>query len=262
MSTASTATETLTRLSFSQMRQYTACPAKWWFSRHFPPEHVPSPLRFGRAIHKAVAAFYEGHLAGGRLEPDRLVVVYDEAWAEPEDVEIRFGKGEDDQTLHDMAVRMLRAFVETVEPGEIIAVEQPFAVEIGEGILVTGIVDLVEIRDGRFWIVDAKTSKNAPSSAFDIEQIALYRLGLVELELIPEDADVGLRYDVLRKLKTKGEFVSIEGETTEKDLDDLRQKLGQVARAIRAGIIYRTRGWQCSGCPWSRACAETDLATA
>jgi len=256
------ATETLTRLSFSQMRQYTACPAKWWFSRHLPPEHTPSPLKFGRAIHKAVAAFYEGQLAGGRLEPDQLVAVYDEAWAEPEDVEIRFGKGEDTEGLRSMAARMLRAFVETVEPGEIIAVEQPFAVEIGEGVLVSGVVDLVEIKDGRFWVVDNKTSKNAPSSAFDIEQVALYRLGLVELGLIPEDANVGLRYDVLRKLKTKGEFVSIEVETTGKDLDDLRQKLGQVARAIQEGIVYRTRGWQCSGCPWSRACAETDLAGA
>ena len=63
-----------------------------------------------------------------------------------------------------MAARMLSTFLESVQPGEVIAVEQPFAVEMADGILVTGIVDLVEIRDGRFWIVDNKTSKNAPSA--------------------------------------------------------------------------------------------------
>ena len=68
---------------------------------------------------------------------------------------------------------------------------------------------------------------------------------------------VGLRYDVLRKLKSKGEFASVEVETTEKELADLRQKLGTIWRAMDAGIIYRSRSWACDGCQWSKSCAET-----
>jgi CRISPR/Cas system-associated exonuclease Cas4 (RecB family) len=158
-----------------------------------------------------------------------------------------------------MAERMLGAFLEGVRPGEILAVEESFAVEPVEGILVTGVVDLVEVKDGRFWIVDAKTGKNQPSEAFDKEQVGLYRLGLEELGLIPEGADVGLRYDVLRKLKKKQEFVQVEVEVAPKELSDLRGKLGAIWRAMDAGIIYRSRNWACDGCQWAKACAEADL---
>jgi hypothetical protein len=71
---------------------------------------------------------------------------------------------------------------------------------------------------------------------------------------------VGLRYDVLRKLKSKGEFVSVEGETTGKELDDLRRKLGTIWRAMDSGIVFRSRSWACNGSRWARACAEIDLA--
>jgi hypothetical protein len=132
-----------------------------------------------------------------------------------------------------MAERMLGAFLEAVRPGKILGVEESFAVEPVEGILVTGIVDLVELKDGHTWIVDAKTGKNSPSDAFDKEQIGLYRLGLEEIGLVPEGMPVGLRYDVLRKLKSRSEFVSIEVETSEKELADLRQKLNAISGQSR-----------------------------
>lgn len=88
----------------------------------------------------------------------------------------------------------------------------------------------------------------------------MYRLGLQELGVIPEGVDVGLRYDVLRKLKTKGDFVSVEVQVDEQDFGQLQAKLAQVWRAIDAGIVYRVRGWQCAGCPWSEACVVVDLA--
>jgi len=255
------ATETLTRLSYSQMRQYTTCPAKWWFSRRLPPEHTASALKFGSAIHKSIAAFYMAKAEGCSPQTDDLLNVYEAAWSEPEKAEIKFGKNEDEEVLHAMAERMLGAFLEAIEPGEIVGVEEGFAVEIGDGILVSGFVDLIEVKAGKFWIVDNKTSKNAPSGAFDKEQVGLYLLGLRELGLIPPDADVGLRYDVLRKLKTKGAFVSVEVQVTDKELADLRNKITQVARAIQASVVYRARGWMCNGCAWATACAETDLST-
>jgi CRISPR/Cas system-associated exonuclease Cas4 (RecB family) len=251
------ATTTVPRLSWSQISTYTQCPAKWWFSRHRPPERTPSALKFGSAIHRSVETFYRARMKRGNAGMDEIMAAYLDAWEEPADAPLSFNKDETPASLRAMAERMLGAFLEAVRPGEILAVEESFAVEPVEGILVTGIVDLVEIKNGKFWIVDAKTGKNSPSDAFDKEQIGLYRLGLEELGLIPEGADVGLRYDVLRKLKSKGEFVSVEVEITEKELADLRQKLGAIWRAMDIGIIYRSRSWACDGCQWSKSCAET-----
>ena len=253
------ATTTFPRLSWSQVYTYQQCPAKHFFSKCFPAEFVPSALKFGSAVHKALAAFYIARQDGCGFGVDELMANFDGAWSMPEKTEVRFGKDEDARSLREMAERMFSAFLDAVQPGEVLAVEQPFAVEIGDGLLVTGIVDLVEIKDGRFWIVDHKTSKGTPSSAFDAEQVALYRLGLQELGVIPEGADVCLRYDVLRKLKTKGDFISVEVQVAKNDFDQLKAKLAQVWRAIEAGIVYRVRGWQCAGCPWSEACATVDL---
>ena len=63
-----------------------------------------------------------------------------------------------------------------------------------------------------------------------------------------------------RKLKTKGEFVPVEVHVTDQDVSRVRHKLQQVWRAIEAGIIYRSKSWACAGCPWSKRCAEADLA--
>lgn len=132
--------------------------------------------------------------------------------------------------------------------------------EVDDGLLVSGIVDLVEVKDGKLCIVDNKTAKHSPADAFDKEQIALYRLGLEELGIIPEGMPIGLRYDILRKLRTKGEVVSIEVEVAPKELDNLRQKLGAVRRAVDNGIVFRSRSWACDGCQWADVCARADLA--
>jgi RecB family exonuclease len=251
---------TLPRLSWSQISTYTQCPAKWWLSRHYPPERTPSALKFGSAIHRSVETFYRARMAGHDTSMDEVLAAYLDAWEAPEEAPVHFNEDETPESLRAMAERMLGAFLEAVRPGKILAIEESFAVEPVEGILVTGIVDLVEVKDGRVWIVDAKTGKNSPSDSFDKEQIGLYRLGLEELGLIPEGMPVGLRYDVLRKLKSMGEFVSVEVETTRKELADLRQKLGTIWRAMDSGIVFRSRSWACDGCQWSKACAEVDLA--
>lgn len=255
----STLAPTLSRLSWSQVSTYTQCPAKWYLSRHFPPEHTPSALKFGAAIHRAVETFYRGCMEGLKPGMDEILAAYINAFTVKNDVAVYFSTVETEESLHQMAERMLKAFLETVQPGQILAVESSFAVEVAEDLLVSGIVDLVEMKEGRFWIVDNKTARNSPSDAFDKEQVGLYLLGLREIGLIPEDADVGLRYDVLRKLKTKGEFVQVEVHVSEDELVHLKQKLVQVARAMDLGIVYRVHSWACDGCPWSKACAHVDL---
>ena len=253
------AAEAVPRLSWSQIDRYTRCPAQWWFSRHCKPEHTPSALKFGGAIHRSVETFYACRAEGYNPALDELMATYTTAWEAPSEAAVSFGKNETDTTLREMAGRMLGAFIEAVRPGEVLGIEESFAVEIVDGIIVSGVIDLVEVKDGRFWVVDNKTSRSDPSSAFDAEQLLLYRLGLAEVGLVPDGADVGMRFDCLRKLKTKSEFTSVEVTACEHDFLAVRQKIAAVARAIKAGVLYRNKSWACAGCPWTKACAETDL---
>ena len=253
------AAEPFVRLSWSQISCYAQCPAKWWFSRNLPPERTPSPLHFGRAVHKALDLFYGARMEGGNVGLDELLEAFKASWNDQPEAPLQFAEKEDAGSLKAMAERMLAAFLETVQPGEVIAVEQPFAAEVAEGVLVTGAVDLVEVKAGRFWIVDNKTSKNSPSASFDKDQLALYLVGLQEAGLVPFVSDVGLRYDVLRKLKTKGEFATLEVEVSERGMDALRQKVSAIAKAVRGRIVWRNPSWACAGCQWARACSEADL---
>jgi RecB family exonuclease len=220
---------------------------------------MPSALKFGSAIHRSVETFYRARMAGHQAGMDEIFAAYLDIWESPQEAPILYGKDETPESLKAMAQRMLEAFLKTVQPGKILAIEQDFAVEITEGILVSGYVDLIETKKNKLWIVDHKTGRNAPSDSFDKEQINLYRLGLEELGIIPEGMPVGLRYDILRKLKRKSEFISVEVEVTPKELTDLRQKLGTIWRAMDSQVIYRNRSWACDSCQWSKACAEADL---
>ena len=221
----------VSRLSWSQVDRYTRCPMAWWLSRRRKPEFVPSALKFGTAIHKATAAYYEAIRDGCHLGADELLQVYESAWAAPEQAKIRFGKGENESGLHNMAQRMLAAFVGSVEPGEVLAVEQSLAVGITDDILLNAVVDLLEYRDGAFIITDWKTSRGEPSTSFSGEQLLLYCDALQEVGLIPPDSEVRLAYGVLRKLKSRGEYVTVPVEVTDKALADVRQKVAQVAGA-------------------------------
>ena len=154
---------TLPRLSWSQISTYTQCPAKWWFSRRYPPECTPSALKFGTAIHKAVQVFYAALAEGYHAGLDELLAAYLDRWEEPSEAPIHFGKDESPDSLKGMAERMLGTFLKTVQPGKVLAIEQGFAVEIARGNLVSGYVDLLEAKDEKLWIVDHKTGKNSPS---------------------------------------------------------------------------------------------------
>ena len=253
------ATEAPARLSWSQVSAYQQCPAKWWFSRRLPAERTPSALHFGKAVHRALDAYYGSRMEGYCPGLDELLSAFQASWDEEPSAPLAFGKGEDAESLAAMAGRMLASFLESSRPGEIVAVEQPFAVEIAEGVLVTGAVDLVEVKDGRMWIVDSKTSRSAPPAGLGRDQLGLYLIGLRELGLVPFGGGEGLRCDVLRKLKAKAAFESVEVELSERDLDALRQKVAAIARAASERIVWRAPSWACAGCQWSRACARADL---
>jgi len=242
------------RISWSQVSTYCKCPMQWQLSRGVEPEFTPVGLKLGSAIHEALAAYYAGVQEARSPELADLLAVFEAAWVQPEEAPLRYGKGENEASVKAQAERMLRTFFDNVDPGEVLAVELGFHIELSEDVELRGFVDLVERRDDTAWVVDHKTSKQLPDSAFEKGQAALYVLALRAIGVIPDDAEVRTRFDVLRRLKTKDEFVSVEVDISDKDLADTRDKILTITRAMAAGIVYRSPSWMCGACRWRQAC--------
>ena len=103
-------------LSYSAVRTFQSCPLKYRFRYvdGLPEECVSSALVFGSAIHAAVEFFYQQQLAG--KEPpdlDSLLDVYQQSWQDRSEQDVRFGKKETPDSLHDLADRRLRRVPES-----------------------------------------------------------------------------------------------------------------------------------------------------
>jgi len=229
---------------------------QWQLSRSVEPEFTPVGLKLGSAIHEALAAYYAAVQEARSLELADLLAVFGAAWVRPEDAPLRYGKGEDEASIKAQAERMLRTFLTNIEPGEVLAVELGFRVDLTDEVELRGFVNLVERRDDAVWVVDHKTSKQLPDAVFEKGQAALYVLALRAIGVIPADAEVRTRFDVLRRLKTKDEFVSVEVGISDRDLADTRDKVMTIARAMDAGIVYRSPSWMCGSCRWRQACMD------
>ena len=123
-------------ISWSAMNTYRSCPLRYYFQYVLGllQDTVSSSLVFGSAILTA-AEYHSNELMVGGLTPslDTLLDVFQESWSERQSVRIRFGKGEDVNSLKHLAQQVLIAFQQSdfARPrGNIIGVEEELRAEL------------------------------------------------------------------------------------------------------------------------------------
>jgi len=245
-------------VSVSQVQTFLMCPRKYElrYVVGAEPEKRSLNLVFGSAIHEALAAYYIALKEGA--EPDRDLVLatfsdsIDEALLDTPPVEL-----DDDEsagTAKDKGVALLNVFFEHVEkPDKILAVEQPFAVDVNDprtgGIIeeqFTGVLDaLVEV-EGHQVILEHKTAARKWSQDqldYDLQAgayLAAIPAACVRLQCLLKTKTPSLEtHDLLRSDFQKNEAIDV---------------ICRVLDAIRAGAFWRQRGWQCKGCEYSSSC--------
>lgn len=209
-------------VSYSQVSTYMACPLKYRFSyiEALEPEFIPAALPFGGAVHEALAFYYTGlrnYKKAYSLES--VIEVFSTTWNLSNESEpVRFDKGETKESLARLGETMLKTFYENVRPGEVMAVELPFKLNLNNGVKplplpIVGTIDLVE-RDenGRVWVVDHKTAsrKYSDSKTDDDLQLTIYTLAISQFKLCQGETLFHARFDLLTKTKNP-EFVSYPG---------------------------------------------------
>ena len=254
-------------LSASQLKTFTMCSLQWLLSRHHKPELVGSGLRFGGAFHKALQAFYQGRLEGREVTQEHMLDAYSAAWVDEAkrfpDVPVKFAEDETQEGLHELASRMLGAFLSGVQPSQVIAVEEPFEVPLAPGLPpLIGFIDLVEVREDEsskkvLWLCDHKTAAKRPTEdSLESDQVILYGLGLARTGVLKEfQMPLALRYDVITKTK-KPELVSVQVKPSRHDAERLIEKAGRIWKAMSAEAVWPSAGWWCQGCGHQTLCAK------
>ena len=257
----------LLHVSKSQISTYLQCPKRFWFQYVVgqPWEFVPAAVAFGKAIHEAVALFYEG-VATGHSKPSLDVVQtrFRQRWWQAVAREpLRFANDQTDGSLTELGEALLDVFWKEVHPRRIRAVEQPFQVplrdEENEALDVTlvGIIDLIEEdEEGQVIVAELKTTARRYSDSQTDYQLdgLIYSYAAHELGLARNDGHgVLIRYDVLVKTKQPA-LQQVFVPRTESDRVRLTAWLREVLSAIECRAFYPNYGWQCQQCPFQRAC--------
>jgi CRISPR/Cas system-associated exonuclease Cas4 (RecB family) len=224
-----------------------------------PEESVAATLVFGAAIHRAIEHHFRELLAGNPPPTvESLVAEYRSGWDERQTAAIRFGKEEDEASLHGPAERMIRAFAGSElarTEHHIVAVEERLRGNIIPGIPdVVACVDLIVETPAELVITDWKTSRcrwNAEQVEEAAEQLLLYS------ELAGDytpNKPIRLQFAVLTKTKE----VAIDRHSVPVDRKRVartKRVVERVWRAIEAEHFYPAPSpMNCCSCPFREPC--------
>ena len=248
-------------LSYSAVRTFQGCPLKYRFRYidGLPEDCVSSSLVFGSAIHAAMEFFFNQQLAGEE-EPglDELLAVYQQSWRDRSEQEVRFAKTETADSLHQLADRMLTAFLNsdlTNQEGRIIGVEEELRGELSPELPdLLGRVDLLLETDDSVIVQDFKTSRSAWNeyqAEDQSEQLLLYA-DLV-WSLIP-GKQLRLQFAVITKAKNL-KVQLLEANFDESKLERTKRVFENVWSSIQFGNFYPSPSpMQCPGCGYRDQC--------
>jgi len=260
-----------TYLSHSQLSLMRSCPRKFAFLyiEKAPPDFIPASLIFGGSIHSSLELYFRAKLEGLGVTQEALLSAYHDAWRRQQeqsreqagrDVLVRYNKGDDVDTLHALANRMLTSFLGSslANPkGVILGVEEQLRVVLDPELPdLLAKVDLVTQTDGCLHVVDFKTSKargNEQKAVESGEQLVLYGVTVGQMSRhlgVP----VKLHFAILTKHKTPlVQLLPVPSDRAR--VAAMKEGVGQIWEAIQAGNFYPSPSpMNCSTCPFHSRC--------
>lgn len=248
-------------ISVSAITLWLMCPRRFMhqYMDRLPWPSAPSSLVFGSAIHAALGDLYQARLEGREPELDELHAAFRSAWsAEPKEIELK--DGESVEGLDALARAMLAAVTARPQEGQILAVEEPFRVEVAPDIPpLVGVIDAIELRGERVVIREHKSAAKSWTTD-QVEhslQASAYVLAATEMGLpgVRTVDDVAFEFQILTKTKRP----SVEVRPTRRSrqqVEEFRDTAVNVWTARQAGVFPRNRSWACATCPFKEPCSR------
>jgi len=254
-------------LSHSQLYLMRACPRKFAFQyvENARADFVPSSLIFGGSIHAALELYFRARLEGLGVTLAALLSAYHDEWGKRPvtagaPIPVRFNKNESVDTLHELASRMLTAFLASplASPkGTILGIEEELTVSLDPDLPdLLAKVDLVTQTDGALHVIDFKTSRsrwNEQKAEEGGEQLILYGVTIARMSM-SMGLPVKLHFAVLTKHKTPQVQIIPVAADAER-VAAMKQSVGQVWAAIQTANFYPSPSPQnCATCPFRSRC--------
>lgn len=233
-------------LSFSELKYFFECP--YQFKLRFlygfnPPLH--EALGYGKSLHDALAEVHKRALAGEVLSAADAEGLVDRH------LNVPFAYPSLRADLRragiDAIERYLRDNADRLDKTE--HVEQVVEINLGDGLVVNGRIDLIRRTDTReIVILDFKSTERAQEEDVTRTQLHVYALGYRELTGSP--ADLIEIYNLDQKGKHQREEVSPELE------EETRQAILEAGRKLRANWLPRLARWTtpCRTCDLAGLC--------
>jgi CRISPR/Cas system-associated exonuclease Cas4 (RecB family) len=248
-------------ISFSGLSLFQQCPLRFFFRyiEGLSEEMVASSLVFGRSIHSALEFHFE-QLMIDQAAPslDTLLDVFQAAWRSHDGPEIRFGKGEDINTLGRLAERMLRAFKASslARPdGTILGIEEELRADlVPGGPELLGRVDLLVETEEAIEVTDFKTARSQ-WSVEHVDEAAPQLLLYSELaKPLSDGKPLKLAFAVITKTQAPALNMHLVAVAPAK-VERTKRVVERVWRAIQAGHFYPNPSpINCPTCPYRKAC--------
>lgn len=211
------------KLSASSVKTYEQCPRKYYYNYIDKQKKKSWPhFDLGNLCHKTLELFHEIYMKEG-LKHKTLAKLMGHCFEQARK-DFPYMNVEMVQEAKDMLAAYLKK-VKTVGMPDVRGVEQSFNVMLRDDVLVRGFLDRVDImNDGRFHIVDYKTTKN--EKYLDPFQLTIYGIWLKEE--YPHVEEFKGSYVLLRKdsKPLSYEFNMEDVEKAKKELIAYAEKIG------------------------------------
>jgi DNA helicase-2/ATP-dependent DNA helicase PcrA len=230
-------------LTFSELKYFFDCPYefKLRFLYGFNPP-IYEGLGYGKSLHDALAEVHKRAMAGDVLSPDAAEELVDRHLNVP----FAYPALRDD--LRRSGIDAVRRYLE--QQGQVLDksehVEQVVEIQLGNGLVVNGRIDLIRrIDTNEVIVIDFKSTERAQEEDVSRTQLHIYALGYRELTGNP--ADLIEIYNLDRGGQTHRELVNQELEIETAD------RVREAGAALRANALPRLPQWEA-------ACTKCDLA--
>lgn len=233
-------------LSFSELKYFFECP--YQFKLRFvygfnPPIH--EALGYGKSLHDVLADIHKSALVGDVPTEDDAGPLMDRHLSLP------FAYPELRDDLRESGTKAVIRYLRNTGHllGKTEYVEQVVEINLGDGLVVNGRIDLIRRTDTKeLIIIDFKSTERAQEEEVSRTQLHVYALGY--RQLTGESADLIEVYNLDEKGKHTREKVSPEME------EKTRDKILKAGASLRENKLTRISSWceKCAGCDVNGIC--------
>jgi DNA helicase-2/ATP-dependent DNA helicase PcrA len=235
-------------LTFSQFKYFQQCPyqfkVRFLYGFNAP---LAEALGFGKSQHDALAEIHQRSLAGDIPRDDEVPGIVDRHLNAP------FAYPALRETLREAGVRNVGRYLRDNRPNlaRLEHAEQVIELDLGDGIIVNGRIDLIRNLDtGETAIVDFKSNERAQDEDVTRMQLHVYTLGYKEL--------TGRAADLVEVHELEKGRVVVREEVNSSLEVETAAEIRRAGAALRQNLLPRLADWTevCSQCDFHGICRD------